>query len=70
MIKIIETQKVKLFIDQDNVVEQEAFICGDDYHDIWITVSHDGAEISLSLTNWDKLIALVDKARLKTATTL
>jgi hypothetical protein len=62
---ITVAQEVKLFCDQDDLAEQEIFISVDDHCGIWMNVCHNGCEISLSLANWEKLIALSKIARSK-----
>ncbi|MCV9931140.1 hypothetical protein OIU80_02500 [Flavobacterium sp. LS1R47] len=62
---ITVVQKVKLFCDQDDLGEQEVFISVDDHCGIWLNISHNGYEMSLSLANWEKLIALSKIARSK-----
>jgi hypothetical protein len=65
MSKINEEQKVKLFSDEDSIGIQEVHIDTEDPCGPWINVIHNGAEISLSLENWNKLVELVKKAELK-----
>ena len=63
MAKIIEEQEVKLFSDEDKVDTQSVVIDTGDPLEPWMIVSHCGEELSMSLTNWNKLIRLVNKAK-------
>jgi len=63
MAKIIEEQEVKLFSDEDTVDNQSVLIDMDDPLEPWMIVSHCGEELSMSLTNWNRLVRLVNKAK-------
>jgi hypothetical protein len=65
MAKITASQKVKLFSDEDKQGHQSVSIDTEDKCGTWLTVAHDGNEITLSLENWERLTQLVDKAKQK-----
>ncbi len=65
MSQITETQNVKLFIDEDNIGKKEVHISLNDPCGPWVNILHDGSEMSLSLENWDKLVALAEIAKSK-----
>lgn len=63
MAKIIESQDVKLFTDETMIGKQEVYIQTQDPCGPWMSVTHDGNEISLSVENWNKLVELAEKAK-------
>lgn len=63
MSKITLDQKVKLFSDEEVLGTQSVHIDLNDVTEPWVSIIHDGSEISLSLENWNKLTQLVDKAK-------
>ena len=65
MEKIFEEQEVILFADKELTDKQSVLIDRADPIGPWLVVTHCDAEISLSLENWDKLTALVEKANLR-----
>lgn len=63
MEKITKEQEVTLFADEMITDKQSVIIDGTDPIGPWLIVTHCDAELSLSLENWDKLTALVQKVR-------
>lgn len=63
MSKITLEQKVKLFSDEEVLGTQSVHIDLNDVTEPWMSVIHDGSEISLSLENWNKLNILFDKSK-------
>ncbi len=70
MAKIKEEQKVKLFPDEDYLGLQEVNIYTDDKCGPWIIISHNGDDLSLTIENWDNLLKLVEKAKIKQQKTI
>lgn len=60
MPKFEKKQEVKLFADEKNIGTQEVYLDTEDPCEVWMTVTHDGNEISLSARNWKKLTGMVD----------
>lgn len=58
-------QNVFLFADSKKTGLQTVSIDTEDPCETWVNISHDGSEISLSLSNWDKLVKLVDQSKKK-----
>lgn len=61
--KISLNQTVVLFSDEDKTGVQEVDITSADELGTWITISHCGTELNMSLENWNKLVELADKAK-------
>ena len=57
------TKEVKLFNDDDQTCKQEVLIDPNDVCGPWIVVVHSGNELSLSMDNWNELVALVNEAK-------
>jgi hypothetical protein len=60
-IKLVK--EVKLFSDQDTLVNQSVIIDMNDELEPWCVISHNGDEISMSLKNLKSLIELVEIAK-------
>lgn len=58
MIRINKKQTVKLFKDANLKSKQNVVVELNDGDEPWIVVEHDHIEISLSITNWEKLVEL------------
>lgn len=59
------THEVELFKDESTKGSQSVTIDASDSDDVWLSVSHGGNEINLSLKNWGRLVDLVDSAKSK-----
>lgn len=62
---IQDTQDVVLFSDEETIDTQTVVIDTEDELEPWMVISHCGAELSLSVKNWDKLVKMVEKAKSK-----
>lgn len=58
MPKIELKQNVDQFADENVVCEQIVYLDTEDEAEPWMVISHDGNEISLSVSNWKSLVKL------------
>lgn len=58
-------REVKLFVDEDKTDVQKVVVDNTDKKEPWIVVSHCGEEISMSVKNWESLIAISRRAKKK-----
>ena len=56
-------QRVKLFKDEKFIGIQEVILDPNDECEPWLNIDHAGADISLSVSNWDSLVELVEKVK-------
>jgi hypothetical protein len=56
-------QEVILFKGEKAKGMQDAYLEDDEIEGKWISVSHDGEELSMSLKNWDALVKLVEQVK-------
>lgn len=61
--EIKQNREATLFRDDVVTGKQAVLIDMDDSTEPWIIVNHCGEELSMSLTNWDYLVELVEKAK-------
>lgn len=64
-----QTQKVQLFKETNQISTQSVYVEIIENEEDWIVVEHDNIEISLSISNWRKLILLSEKV-IKEATNI
>lgn len=58
---ITETQTVKQFSDESEFESTLSFSLDTDDVEDWVVVENDAQELSLSLTNWKKLVEMGNK---------
>lgn len=58
-------REVKLFKDEETMGVQSVTIDKSFPDEIWLSVSHCGNELLMSLENWHKLVELVEVAKAK-----
>ena len=63
MAEFEEKQEVILFKGEEPTGIQEVYLGDDEIEGKWLSVIHDGTEISLSLKNWNLLVELVEKVK-------
>jgi hypothetical protein len=56
-----QTQKVQLFKETNHISTQSVYVEIIENEEDWIVIEHDHKEISLSISNWKKLILLSEK---------
>ena len=59
--RIEQTQEVKLFQENNQKSTQSVVVEIIENEEDWIVIEHDHIEISLSISNWKKLILLSEK---------
>jgi hypothetical protein len=60
--RIEKTQEVQLFKDENLKAIQYVVVEIIENEEPWIVIEHDHTEISLSISNWEKLMLLSKKA--------
>ncbi len=61
--KVTESQTVKLFSDESREGVQVVDIDKNDKDGTWLSITHCGDGFFLSLENWNKMVAMVEKAK-------
>lgn len=66
MLEVKLDQNVRPFKHIDDVTEvQEVILIDDDVEDYWVVLSHGEQSMSMSLSNFEKLNSLIEKAKSK-----